>query len=179
MSQVPEKSKNYWKIEPKNIFWTQIRSKLPPLVKGSFTNSHIACNRTIDLYCLDVKFQPLGICHSGLSQEETTTFFGSRPILAHFCFSGGQELQSTTSDWAENLVVLIVVQMSFKVFWRTQIFTVTGRAHSLIFWSNFTPIYPLKMVEIKNSHQVIQISQNQDPISFQFWMKTIIDFCAI
>ena len=35
------------------------------------------------------------------------------------------------------------------------------------------------MAEIKNSHQVIQISQNQGSISFQVSMKTIIIFCAV
>ena len=35
------------------------------------------------------------------------------------------------------------------------------------------------MVEIKNSHQIIEIIQDQGPVSFQFPMKTVINFCAI
>ena len=35
------------------------------------------------------------------------------------------------------------------------------------------------MVKIKTSYRVIQISQNQGLISFQFLMKSIITFCAI
>ena len=35
------------------------------------------------------------------------------------------------------------------------------------------------MAEIKNSHQAIQISQNQGSISFQSLIKGIITFCAI
>ena len=42
-----------------------------------------------------------------------------------------------------------------------------------------TQFYPLKMAEIKNSHQAIQISQNQGSISFQSLIKGIITFCAI
>ena len=35
------------------------------------------------------------------------------------------------------------------------------------------------MAEIKNSHQVIQISKNEGSISFQFSVKIVINFCAI
>ena len=35
------------------------------------------------------------------------------------------------------------------------------------------------MTEIKNSYQVIQIKQNQGHISFQFSVKSTINFCAI
>ena len=75
--------------------------------------------------------------------------------------------------------------MSFKAFLKTRIFTETEHTQSLNFWSNFDPIYPLKKAEIKKSkyffrkkfsHQAIQISQNQGPISFQFLMKTIVLF---
>ena len=47
------------------------------------------------------------------------------------------------------------------------------------FGPTLTPICPLKMVKIKTSYRVIQISQNQGLISFQFLMKSIITFCAI
>ena len=88
-SHVPEKSQNSWKIKPKNIFWAQIGSKLLPWVEGSFKNSHIAYNRTIHLYFLDVKFQLLGICHFRLQPEEITTFFFVQdPFLPIFGFFG-------------------------------------------------------------------------------------------
>ena len=48
-----------------------------------------------------------------------------------------------------------------------------------VFGPTLTPIYPLKMAEIKNSQLTIQIIQNQSPISFQISMKTIITFCSI
>ena len=35
------------------------------------------------------------------------------------------------------------------------------------------------MAKIKNSHQVIQMNQNQGPISFQFSLKTVMTFCSI
>ena len=43
-----------------------------------------------------------------------------------------------------------------------------------VFGPTLTPIYLLQMIKIQNSCQVIQINQNQGPISFQFSMKTII-----
>ena len=46
------------------------------------------------------------------------------------------------------------------------------------FWSNFDPVYRLKMVEIKHGQLAIQISLNQSPISFQLSIKTIITFCS-
>ena len=55
----------------------------------------------------------------------------------------------------------------------------TGLTQSLSFGPILTPIYSLKNAEIKNTHQVTQISQNQGSISFQFSMKTIMNFCAI
>ena len=48
-----------------------------------------------------------------------------------------------------------------------------------VFGPTLTPIYLLKMAKIKNSHRVIQINQNQGPISFQFSMKTIVAFSSI
>ena len=77
-------------------------------------------------------------------------------------------------------VVLIVVQILFKAFWKTQIFTETGNVHKVsVFGLTFIPIYLLKMAEIKNSHLVIQISKNQSPISFQLSVKNLITFCSI
>ena len=49
------------------------------------TNSHIAYNRTIHLYFLDVNFQLLDIYHFRLWPEETTTFFWFRTYLGPFC----------------------------------------------------------------------------------------------
>ena len=50
-------------------------------------NSHIAYNRTIHLYFLNVKFQLLGICCSRLYLEETrTVFFVQDPIGFNFLF---------------------------------------------------------------------------------------------
>ena len=46
-----------------------------------------------------------------------------------------------------------------------------------VFGSTLTSIYPMKMA--KNSQVVIQIIQNQSPISFQLSMKNIITFCSI
>ena len=74
----------------------------------------------------------------------------------------------------------MVLQILFRAFWKTQIFTETGDVHKVsVFGLTLTPIYPLKKAEIKNSQLAIQIIQNQSPISFQLSMKTIITFCSI
>ena len=49
----------------------------------------------------------------------------------------------------------------------------------LVSGPTLTPICPLKMDKIKKSHQVIQINQNQDPISFQFSIKAVITFSSL
>ena len=45
-----------------------------------------------------------------------------------------------------------------------------------VFGPPLSRIYLLKMAKIKNSYRVIQMNQNQGPISFQFSMKTIAHF---
>ena len=85
----PEKSRNSWEIKPKNIFWGQIGSKLPPWLKRSFANSHIAYNRTIHLYCLNIKFQLLGICHFRLCQKKPLGFLVQDPFWLIYVFLGG------------------------------------------------------------------------------------------
>ena len=155
---------------------------MPPWVKGSFTNSHITYNRTIYLYFLDVKFQLFGyLLFPTLTTKKPQRFFGSTPILTHFLvFRGNNSNKQRLTElkfWSQ--VVLIVVQMPFKAFWRTQILQWQDLAKICVFDPTLNPIYALKISEIKNSHQVIQISQNQGPICFQFPVKTIINFCAI
>ena len=49
--------------------------------------------------------------------------------------NSSKELQIELIFWSQ--VVLIVAEMSFRAFWKTQIFTVTGHTQSLSFWSNF------------------------------------------
>ena len=44
-------------------------------------------------------------------------------------------------------LVHLVVKQSFKTFWKTLIFTETGRTQSLSFWSNFDPNLPPKIKE--------------------------------
>ena len=65
-------------------------------------------------------------------------------IWAHFGFLGGnkssKQRQIELKFWSQ--VVLIVVQMAFKTFWRTRIFTLTGITQTLSFWSNFDPNLP-------------------------------------
>ena len=53
------------------------------------------------------------------------------------------------------------------------------RTQILSFWSNFDLNLPPEFAEIRNSHQAIQISQNQDPIYFQCLMKSKIRFSPI
>ena len=75
---------------------------------------------------------------------------------------------------------LIVAPMSFKGFLKALIFTENFYStQNLSFWSNLEPIYSLKLAKIINSDRVIQISQKQGPISFQFSIKTLIAFCSI
>ena len=118
---------------------------------------------------------------STLPRRNKYVFFGSGPNWAHFWVFGAiipvKKCQIELKVWPQ--VLLIVVQMLFESFWKIRIFTETGRTQNLTFWSNSTPIYPLKIAEIKNRHWAIQINQNRGTISFQSLMKTIITFCAI
>ena len=114
--------------------------------------------------------------------EEPLCFWGLGPNCHHFCEFGGNNSSKRhhieLKFWPQ--VVLIVVQIAFKAFWNTRIFTETGDVHKVsVFGTTLTPIYPLKMTQIKNSHLAIQINQNQSPISFKLLMKTIITFCYI
>ena len=115
------------------------------------TNSLIGFNMTIHLYFLDFKFQLLNICYFDFSQKKPLRFFGSGPIWAHFgiFFLGGgggggndsyKQRLIELKFWPQ--VVFIVVQMPFKVFWRTQFFTVTGVTKILVLvklWPIFVP----------------------------------------
>ena len=75
-------------------------------------------------------------------------------------------------------VVLIVVQILFKGFWKDPIFTENFYSSFWVFGLTLTSIYLLKMVKTNNSHQVIQINQNQGLIFLQFSVKTVITFCS-
>ena len=139
-------------------------------------------NRTIRLHVLDAKFQFLWICCSRLYLEEALRFFSLGPNCAHFGGFWGnnssKHIQIEVKFWSQ--VVLIVVQILIQAFWKIRIFAETGDVHKVsVFGSILTPIYPLKMAEIKNSRLAIQIIQSQSPISFQLSMKTIITFCSI
>ena len=120
----------------------QIGSNCPlvPLL-NVIINCHLAYDTTIHL---DAKFQLLGICCSRLYPKETITFFGSGLNWAHLggsgCNTSSKELQIELIFWLQ--VVLIVVQMSFKAFWKTRISTETRRTQSLSFWSNFDHSLP-------------------------------------
>ena len=130
------------------------------MVNGSFTNSHIECS---------------------FSQKKPLFFLAQDLFGPIFGFLGGNNSRIQClielKFWSQ--VVLIVVRMPFKAFWRTQIFTVTRLTKVWVFGPTLTLIYPLKLAKIKNNYQVIQISQNQRPNSFQFSIKTVINFCAI
>ena len=75
-------------------------------------------------------------------------------------------------------VVLIVVQILFKGFWKDPIFTENFYSSFWVFGLTLTSIYLLKMIKTNNSHQVIQINQNQGLIFLQFSVKTVITFCS-
>ena len=149
---------------------------LVPLLKV-IIHSHLAYNAT---FHPDAKFQLLVICCFRLYLKETIKFFWFRTQFGPF-FEGLEAIalvkkhQIKMIFWPQ--VVDIVVQMSFKAFWKTRIFIETGRTHGLSFWSNFDE--SLRMAKIKNSHQATQVNQNGSPLSFQFSMKTIITFCSI
>ena len=110
-------------------------------------------------------------------------FFDSGPNWAHFggfrANNSSKHCQIELKFWPQ--VVLIVVQMPFKGFWKARIFTENFYCtQSLSFWSDFDPNLPTEHGQKhKNRHRTIQISQNQGPTSFQFSMKTIITFCCI
>ena len=75
-------------------------------------------------------------------------------------------------------VVLMVVQILFKGFWKDPIFTENFYSSFWVFGLTLTSIYLLKMIKTNNSHQVIQINQNQGLIFLQFSVKTVITFCS-
>ena len=71
----------------------------------------------------------------------------------------------------------IVVKTPFEAFSKIKIFTKTGRTQSLRVWSNSDSNLPPEDGQNKKSkysqwkkisHQAIQISQNEDPICFDF-----------
>ena len=124
-------------------------------------------------------FQFLCISCSRLYLEEALRFFWFRTQLWPFWWVWGNN--STKQHHIKlkfwSLVVLKFVQILFKAFWKTWIFTETRDVHKVsVFGPTLTLIYPLKLTQIKNSPLAIQINQNQGPISFQLSMKTIITF---
>ena len=83
------------------------------------------------------------------------------------------------SDWAKILVTGSPHSCTNAILYFEElgkIFTVTGFTQS--FGSNFDPNLPLK--DGRNlKYQVIQTSKNQGAISYQYSIKTIINFCSI
>ena len=107
---------------------------------------------------------------------------GGRWLVAGFRDNNSsKQRQIELTFWPQ--VVLIVVQRPFKGFWKAQIFTENFKVPTFLrFWSNFGSNLPPEdgqNAKIKNSHPITQINQNQGPISFQFLMKTIINFLSI
>ena len=101
------------------------------------TNYHIAYNRTIHLYFLDVKFQLLGIVVFVFSQKKPLIFLVQDLFGSILWIFGAMNPVNNVWFWPQ--FVVTVVQMPFKGFRRTQIFTVTRLTQSLSFWSNFDP----------------------------------------
>ena len=108
--------------------------------KGHHANSHIAYNRTsIYTFCM-LSFSFWVFTIVDFSQKKLLHVFGSGPIWAHVW----NFLSNNSSKQSLIEVVLIVAQISFKAFWGTQTFTVTGLTQSLSFWSNFDTNLPSK-----------------------------------
>ena len=110
-------------------------------------NSHITYNRAIHLYFLDAKLQLQGLCCSRFYLEKTTTFFCSGPNSAHFgrfeSNNFSKQCQIELKFWPQ--IVLIVVQMPFKGFWKDRIFTENFYStQSLSFWFYFSPNLPFE-----------------------------------
>ena len=117
--QVPENNKILAKLNS----WAQIY-KLPPR-----PHSEIFIWPIIGPSIYD-KFHLLGICWSRLYLEETATFFWFRTHWVLFCRVGRRESGDNNSSKQRHIelkfwpqAVLIVVQMPFKGFWKTRIFT--------------------------------------------------------
>ena len=166
----------------RNIFWAQTGSKLPPPLPPLLTSPPLWLRQWVIRNSQIAKFQFLCIFCSWLYLEEAIRFFGLGPNCGHFGgFEGNNSRKQHHTElkfWP--LVVFIFVQILYKAFWKTWIFTEAGDVHKVsVFGPTLTPIYPLKMTQIKNSYLAIQINKNQSPISFQFSMKTIITFCSI
>ena len=139
------------------------------MLQRAIRSFHIAYNKTIHLYFLDDKFKFLGICCSRLYSEEMTTFFWFRTNWFHFegfqGYNSSKQGQIEVNFWSQ--VVLIIVQMPFKVFWKTWIFTETRHTQSLNFCSNFDLNLPpedgqnqKKVKVFKGKYLVIRLSKS-------------------
>ena len=115
-------------------------------------------------------------------------FFCSLPNWTHFCifyfffilliFGDGRGWVMGTGDSNSSK------QHQIELKFCPQIVLELWKCHKEFLWypkfwvfgANVTPIYLLKIAKIKNSHQVIQINQNQDPISFRS-VLLYLSFC--
>ena len=106
---------------------------------------------------ISAKTSSLGI---SIYLEETLCIFGLGPNWTHFRVLG-------VNNFSKLQVVLLIAQMPFKAIWKTIIFTEAEDVPKVwVFGPTLSPVYPLKMTEIKNSHLGVQISQHQSSISF-------------
>ena len=61
------------------------------------------------------------------------------------------------------------MQILLKAFLKTRIFKEAGDVHKVsVFVPTLTPVYPLKMTQIKNSHLAKQINQIKALSPFKF-----------
>ena len=83
---------------------------------------------------------------SDFSQKKPLYFFGSGPFWAQFwnlwCNNSSKPCLIERELWSE--LVLIVLQMPFKAFVRTEFLTLTALTQILSFWSNFYRNLPSK-----------------------------------
>ena len=122
----------------------------------------------------------MDICCSQLYPEETI-FFGSWPYWSHFGGSGATNpVDNVKLSW--NFVhgeSSELYKCHLKHFENLKFLQRQDVSKIWVFGPTLTPLYPLKMAKMKNSHWAINISQNQGSIFYQFSMKIIISLCVI
>ena len=121
----------------------QTGSKLPPWGQRVIRNSHITCNRTPSIYTfwmLSFSFWVFAVLNFTKKKQLLFWFMTLGPFWWVWGNNSNKQLQIELKSWPRG--VLIVAQMPFKAFWKSQIFTETGRIQNLRFLSNFDPNLP-------------------------------------
>ena len=167
------------------FFGPKVRINLPP--GGRIKSQHnFSYSLRIFPQFICAKFPCLDLCHSWLTWNIPLLFFGSGPNWVHFGRFGGNnsnkiyQIKLKFGQW-------IIVQMSCKIFWQTQIYrdkTYKKFAFLVEVWLQFTPWSRLKSKKLifrrkKVINWAIQITQNQGKalyhLNFQWKIQLLFE----